>query len=145
MPEIALIPFKAEHWQQIGQADKPFLDALGAAEREGLAWTAIADGKVVGCGGIKLFWDGVGEAWAAYPADRRRWAFAIARITKRMLRTIMREHHLRRVQAVVVEGFPCGMRFARWLGFTLEGRMARYAPDGQDAYLYSLVGDNDER
>jgi len=150
MPDVRIIPFKAEHYLALlEQADvgplaksKAFVQELEA--NEGYAYTALAGETVIGCGGVKPFWPGVGEAWAVYPNDRKEYAMAIAKQTRLGLMFLMQEHKLRRVQAVVPVTYAVGMRFVRWLGFEMEGRMRGYMPDGGDAYMYALATGRDD-
>jgi len=145
MREVTLIPFKAEHYAAMDVSDrcralyrsKAFLRRLRENECPGLAYTGLVGDTVVGCGGVKPIWEGVGEAWAVYPEDRAAWRWAIARLTVQVLRRVIQDHHFHRVQAIVPVNYTPGMRFVRWLGFDLEARLRKYTPDGEDCYLYA--------
>jgi len=144
MSSLTLVPFEAEHFRKVCDPSMllmPELEGgLALCSRPGYAFSAKKDGKILGCGGIKEFWPGVGEAWAVYAVDRVEYTHRIARITRRILARVINEKHMRRVQAVVNANFATGMQFMRWLGFRLEGRMFQYGPNGDDYFLYAWTG-----
>jgi hypothetical protein len=149
MRKVELIPFKAEHLQaatlreddgglrKIGGAD--WAKCLAANEADGPAWTVLVDGILVGAGGIRIFWPGVGEAWAVFPAGMERFAREILSTSRRQLWTAIRDHGLWRVQATARADFPGAQNFLEHLGFQIEANLGKFSPDGVDAFLYAIV------
>jgi hypothetical protein len=144
---VLLIPFHPEHFRQIPVPDHdagilvmPNLDRrLEQAVVPDQSFTATEDGKVVGVGGVVPFWDGVGEAWAIYPRDTRRYRFAIYRITKQMINLIERRYNYRRIEAKAHCGWMAAVSFLIAMGFEIEGRARAYGPDGADYYHMARV------
>lgn len=149
MRKIELTPFKAEHLQaatlreddgglrQIGGVE--WAKCLAANEADGPAWTALCDGVLIGAGGIRIFWPGVGEAWAVFPAGMERFAREIMWATRRQLWGAIRDLNLWRVQATARADFPGACNFLEHLGFQIEAQLGKFSPDGVDAFLYAIV------
>lgn len=47
--------------------------------------------------------------------------------------------NLQRVEMAVEVNFTQGVRWAKMLGFSLEGLMHKYYPNGNDAYLFARI------
>jgi len=109
-----------------------------AKESRGPAVTAIADEKIVACGGIEVVWPGVAEAWCLFPHAMSHCEM-LPRHAKRILQQWIEDYQLVRVQAPLRADFQTGIRFAEWLGFRCEGRLRRYHPDGCDALMHSII------
>jgi hypothetical protein len=98
------------------------------------------DGTVLACAGITLIWPGLGEAWLLVkPEVARRYRVTLYKAIVEGLREMIAAYHLRRVQAVVIAGFPEGERLAAHLGFTEEGVMRRYDVLGRDCVRYAWL------
>jgi len=107
--------------------------------RSGPAFTALADGVLLGSAGLILHWKGVAEVWllpTPYIADHPLFVF---RSFRRCLWEMIRLHRLRRVQALVSADVPINHRWVERLGFTLEGAMPRYGPFGETHLRYALL------
>lgn len=135
---MIIVPFQVEHLQglrlQPAQAGSPLL----APEQAGLlghAYTALSEGEPVACGGLYELWPGRALAWTYLGASVGREFVALHRTVKRHLELAP----WRRVEAYVEAGFPQGHRWVRTLGFTLEGFLRGFMPDGKDMVLYSRV------
>ncbi len=116
--------------------------------KEGPAIAAIEtdDGRVLGCGGVRLLWSGTGEAWILLSLD------AIAKSTQEQFSHYRKSAYtiagdllndicgdLTRIQAHVRADDEIGIRFVERLGFVREGLMRKFGPDGSDHYLYAIV------
>jgi len=123
-------------------AGLPPLPALARAyHAAGPAWTVRRGGAVIACGGAVRFWPGVGECWCWAGAGVDLAPVAFARLARRLLERLAREHGFHRLQAHVREDALCrdggrAGRFVRFLGFTLEGRCPGYGPDQSPHTLY---------
>ncbi len=108
---------------------------LSAFAPEGAAWSFWRGDVLVGCGGIQLVRDGVGEAWAMIAAPRRaEWGALLE-----MGRGALAMFPARRIQATATINHPGADRVLERLGFQFEGVMRGYAADGGDAKLYARV------
>ena len=147
MKKVQIIPFKAEHVSQFDDAEgeliyvgADFDKQMFVNEDNGPGYTGVYDDKIIGCGGVTVFWAGFGEAWGIYP---RSTFFHFVRevyyYTKKGLNEIMDHYELRRVQASARCDYPCAQNWLRHLGFNIEARMKNYCPSGSDAYLYSII------
>jgi hypothetical protein len=147
--QVELIPFKAEHLQaatlreddgglrRIGGID--WAKCLAANEADGPAWTALLGGRLLGSGGIRIFWPGVGEAWAIFPQGMEEHPREVLATARTQLWQTIRERGLWRVQATARVDFPGAANFLEHLGFSLEAQLSRFSPDGVDVFLYALV------
>ena len=108
------------------------------AEEDGKAFTVIYEGKMIACVGIITIMEGVGLAWALYPLDIGNYHID-PKLAKDKLNELMEKYDFRRVQATVRAGFVAGKSYLRYMGFTSEGIMRKYEPDGTDSILYAIV------
>jgi len=110
--------------------------SLGDVTIEGEAHAAWYDGQVVGVGGVKAMWPGVGEAWVLFSKDVRNCRFGIYRATKRIL---SQYDSYQRIQASARVDAPIAAKMLEKLGFEMEGKMRKYSIDGTDHYMYAKV------
>jgi len=99
-------------------------------------WTAISGRRILGCGGFRKFWRGVYECWlAAEYKDFYLHKYQAIHFIQRKLD----EFNAHRLQATIIESSPRDIHFAEVLGFSYEGHLRKYGPDGQTYVMYSLV------
>lgn len=137
-------PFRAYHLRQLlaepaHEYMRPMLSdpSHGATlEQADASFTAIENGRVVGCGGIMPVWAGRAIAWSVLSANSGPCMVPIHIVTRRLLR--MRSE--RRIEATCDADFKAGHRWLRLLGFELEAaRMEGFAPDGRPHSLYARI------
>ncbi len=143
---MKVVPFIPQHLVEMTIQDTP--DGVILMDRDkllvqghgmmtGPAGTLFTDdGKIVGCGGIKKFWDGVGEAWGVPSIIASQYKKEIYRAAINFLVDHLEFH---RVQVTVIDGFAIGEKFARNLGFEFEGVLRKYGQNKQDFKMFSLV------
>lgn len=103
-------------------------------QQGGACWVIRApSGAAVACGGLFHLWQGRAVAWAFLSPSAPM--LEATRFAQKMLG----ESGIRRVECWVDVDFQAGHRWARMLGFNLEGRMAGFSPEGHDMDLYSRV------
>lgn len=100
-----------------------------------LAFTALADGKVVAIGGVEPIWQDRALAFMFVSEDAGKHFRSIHKAVKRFLD----EAPFKRIEANIDIGFKEGARWMKLLGFELEGYMRAYRPDGADMLLYARV------
>jgi len=146
MKNVELVPFESVHLDQFDDIEGELI-FLGAAfkatledtDTDGPGFTGIYKDEIIGCGGVRLFWAGVGEAWGFYPQRFFRYTKEVFWYTKTMLNKIIMQFSLRRVQATARVDYPEAQNWLRHLGFRIEGRMKNYCPCGQDTFLYAIT------
>ena len=107
-------------------------------EADGLSMTVTLDDQIMGCGGVALFWKGVGELWAMFSRDIIKYPIETVKQTKRALQKIMDDNDLHRVQCYVRSDLTA-QGFVETLGFKAEGVAEKYTHDKVDCTLYSIV------
>lgn len=110
-------------------------------ETEGVGYTAICNEEIIGCGGVRIYWEGVGEAWALYPKKVGQMHLD-PQIAKKQLYKIIDDNNLIRVQSTPRCDWPEGLTYSKWLGFKVEGKMRKYLPDkGElvDCFMMSII------
>lgn len=105
----------------------------------GPAYTAWIDGRIAGCMGVMIPWEGHGDGWAVWTPTGLRHAGLVHRATRTGLAQIIRDYRIRRLQADVIAAFPAGRRWAEHLGMRLEGLMPSYGPEGETFARYAWV------
>lgn len=131
-----LVPFQPEHVGQMliqAHQQEAYLD--GWVAPPGDAWTAMVDGRPIGCAGLTELWTGRAMAWSILAKDAGPHMLSIVRAIRRKLASVP----YRRIEMAVKVGFPPGCHFADLLGFEIEQKARAYLPDGSDAFLYARV------
>lgn len=99
----------------------------------GECFSVLIDGKVVACVGVHEFHAGRAEGWALLAAQ----ASSVLRPITRAVLGWIDQCPYGRLEANVATDFEAGHRWARMLGFQVEGpARRRYAPDGGDVVPY---------
>lgn len=147
-PLLAL-PFLPDHAQSLrlrpGAAQAleglpPLSELARAYHAAGPAWTVLCGDRVLACGGAVRFWPGVGECWCWAGCDVDQVALAFARLARRVVESLAREHGFHRLQLHAREDDSRANRFAAYLGFTLEGRCPGFGPAPSGQATYNLYG-----
>lgn len=143
-----VVDFVPEHaddlWERnstLATADRGFMtkDNVKAMALKGHAFSLLTNGHLVFSAGIFPIWDGMGEAWVV-PSDLiRQYKREFVRYVRGYMDQLAKENSYHRIQATARSDFPQGQRFLEFLGFTREGLMHRYGPDGSDHYLYARL------
>jgi RimJ/RimL family protein N-acetyltransferase len=103
------------------------------------AYTGYVNDKPIGCGGVVILWDGVGEVWLIVSREVESHKVQAVKVLKRMCEIILLKHELRRIQAIIRTDFPQAVKLVESLGFEREGTLRNYCPDGQDSYMYARL------
>jgi len=101
------------------------------------SFTALIDGKVIFCAGIRIFWSGVGEAWFSLADDS--FPVSTIRTAANLLVDKIVEYGLWRVQTVVRADNKKAQGFMDILGFGDKHILKKFNSDKTDSILYSLV------
>jgi hypothetical protein len=98
------------------------------------------DGKVAGCAGLIIPWEGVALAWL-FPTDLLElYPKTVVLTVVHTLRDLISQFHLRRVDCDVEVGFTRGERFARAIGFVPFGPVKlRWGPNDTDFQPYVIL------
>ena len=114
-------------------------DSEYAVDAEG--FTLRADGRIIMVGGVRWFWEGVGEAWCILHARSQGCRFTTYRALKILHTTCVNRYKpFNRVQATVRTQWPEAIKMLEKLGYKREGLLRKYCPDGEDVYMYAMVG-----
>jgi hypothetical protein len=109
----------------------------------GPSFTGVYEGEIVGCGGVILFWKGVGEAWLITSPLVDKFRLTFAKTIHRKLEELIKSLDLERVQAIVDAEFKTGQKFIERMGFINEtpSGMKKYI-GGRTFYRYALIKGN---
>lgn len=101
------------------------------------AKSIISDtGRVLLCGGVVMYWENRGEAWAVIDQFSRRDFVGVFNRARKFLD----ECPVRRIEANIDVDFEAGHRWIKLLGFKLEAsRLEKYRIDGGDSSLYVRI------
>lgn len=138
LPEdIDALDPQRQHLLEAADADWRAMAKL-AGER-GPAWTGRHQGRVIGCAGFALLWQGRAAAWCLLAPDipRPAWLGIHRAVAARMAQ--LPALGVRRVEAEAQFNFLPGNRWLRLLGFELEGLARRFGPDGSDFNRYARL------
>ena len=97
------------------------------------------DGEALAVFGLHKYWEGVGEVYGVISKLSSLCPIPFARLARVTLNHYMKEHRMHRVQAWVRYGFDDERRFAKLLGFEIEGLMRKFGPEKDDYYMCARV------
>lgn len=140
---MRIVPFEPDHLKQLllqpSQAMmQPLLDSAEYAQSlkdAGPAYSLVDGDEVFACAGLIPQWEGRAVAWALISEEAGPHFLRITRAVRRCFDL----HPFRRIETAVSHDFQQGHRWAQMLGFTREGLMRSYTPDGRDCDLYARV------
>lgn len=145
---LTLAEFKPDHLLKMrfqGQ-DQPlvdridqFLEMVAQGASMGPSFACFHGEDLLGVGGLRVFWEGVAEAWLLLCPSANGSAVGLLRAIHSKFGELIDSFGLWRVQASVKTDNLRGVRIMRWLGFASEGIMRGYGPDGSDYFLYAWV------
>ena len=115
----------------------PNFDSWAEETANGAGFTGVrkSDGKILGCGGIKVFRPGCGEAWGIYSDEVGKYAKEARSYAKYYLSQLMQSMGLHWLQCIVDADKKINLRFAKSAGFEIQTLLGRYRPNGDDCYL----------
>lgn len=105
------------------------------AKPPGLSMTVRVGEAIVACGGVLPTGPGQGVLWALLSAQAGRNMVCLHRATRRFIDI----ERLRRLEASVEVGFSAGCRWLEMLGFTYEGPLQAFGPNGEDHVRYARI------
>jgi len=117
-------------------------DALAVAvyEKRGPAFACLGERDIpVVIAGVEIVREGLGQSWMLGTDGWQRHATEIARATRRVVRALLTDGGLRRVQMISPLTDEKARRWIRALGFSPEGTLRRYCLDGGDALIYGAT------
>jgi hypothetical protein len=99
--------------------------------------TGLVDGVIMGVGGVRMLWPGVGEGWFVLSKDVLSHKVAVVRCLTQLVDQSMIDLDLRRLQATVAAKMPQALALDLAIGFVNETPlgMQDYLPEGGTAYM----------
>jgi len=148
-PGVVIVPFIEEHLIRfvINQPDLNGHDRDELRHRilmqtkEGKAVSVIERGKTIGIFGSNSIWKGLDEGWFLVDEAVRRYGIAMTKVAKKWIELKFQKDSLNRLQITVRCDDVRAHKWAKCLGFSDDGVMRRFGPDGSDFYLMSIVKD----
>lgn len=112
-----------------------------AQQREdgGKCLAGFTNGRLIGVGGIDMYWPGVGEVWMMLCDKGKEHPMESIRGIREILNTVINDNYLWRVQTTCRADFPEAIRIVKILGFKYDCKLDLYGPDRSDYFLYSMV------
>jgi hypothetical protein len=145
---LKIAPFEAWHLERLEarRFEAQELACLGDVKRRavfyqqaGPAWTGLYDGEIMACCGVIILWAGVAEAWLVTTNLCEQHRLSFHRAIKQNLARLIADMGLQRLQAAVHAEHVVSQKWVERLGFSHEGLMAAYGPDGSDYVRYAKV------
>ena len=113
-------------------------------EEDGLSMTGIVNDVIVGCGGIRMLWTGVGEVWIMLSPEVNNYPIRAYECIRDGFEKLIAENDFHRLQGWCRMGFAKAHTLFRHLNFVPEGIARCYTPDKVSCILYALIKDRDE-
>lgn len=141
---IELRPFHVSDLDACESRDREqVIDGMAIVQQhQGVAFTAVEDGQVIGCAGIVIGWPGVGFAWMCLSDKMNGHGTFLVRTVKNVINDATRALGLHRLEAVCLADSARNQRFLEALGFVREreARARMFYSDGRDVLRYERIG-----
>ena len=135
---ISLMDLRGDYIDDVF-TEKNGIDHLEECARIGDSFTLISEGRILCVGGIFPLWPGVGQVWLIPSVHGLAKPMVFVRHIKRMLNSMQETGKYHRVQAIISTQLTRGDRWIEYLGFTKEGLLRKYTPQGTDYFMYAKV------
>jgi len=137
---LRLVKLEKEHIQSI-DTDFDFWQSHRdtMCEQAVNGYAAMLNDVPIAIGGVHKLWDGVAEGWFIVGKYGKSYPIRLARIVRLMVKTMIDDNKLFRLQASVCLNDKKALRFIKWLRFKEEGIMRKFGPDGVDYMRYAWV------
>jgi len=144
---IVIVPFMREHALKF-KFEQPDLNGHEIHELQqrlcdqveaGIGITVMQRGTPIGIFGAAKIWDGLHEAWFMVGEATRRYGIAMTKVAKKFILLKFQEDSLNRLQITVRCDDVRAYKWAKCLGFSEDGVMRRFGPDGSDFFMMSIV------
>jgi hypothetical protein len=112
--------------------DDEYIQALISA---GPAYALMVGDETMIMAGVSVFWQGRGFGWATVSRNAGPYMRRITGAVRKFLDT----SGIKRIETAVDCRFDAGHRWADLLGFTYEGTMKAWGPQGNDFDMYARV------
>jgi hypothetical protein len=106
------------------------------------SWTAVHRGKVLLSFGIRTMTRHVGEAWLMPGKDISRYSISVVRCSRKIFDDLLQNKGFCRIQVGVMLDNDIALRFAKSLGFEVEGIMRNFGSPGASCALMSRISDH---
>jgi RimJ/RimL family protein N-acetyltransferase len=145
-PAITVLPFHEAHLMSLNVTNEssqvlskfvPVQQMIKAQADLGRAFTVILHGKPAAVVGSVKLWNGVEEMWLHVEERMRNFPVYMTKAAIEYIDFTVIAGNLHRLQITVRCADMRAVRWARCIGFTIDGMMMRYGPDGSDYYLMS--------
>lgn len=139
---IEIQPFKVAHFEKMAVRQDYYRDLSveQMARKEGTyAFALLLDGKVGAIIGAFQYWPGMIELWAVTSELMEESPLGFHRAALKIRDDAMLTFSCRRQQMTVRADFAKAIRWAGALGFSFEGLLRKYGPEGADYMMFSRV------
>jgi RimJ/RimL family protein N-acetyltransferase len=146
-PNVVIVPFIKEHLTNFtteqpdvkGHDPEAFKSHILSQAQAGIAISVIQNGKTLGIFGSAKIWNGLEEAWFLVDEVVRRYGISMTKVAKVFISEKFAEDSLNRMQITVRCDDVRAYKWAKCLGFSDDGVMRRFGPDGSDFFMMSIV------
>lgn len=147
----SIVRFQGKHLQRLrlrepelswSATDPDFLSYIESVAEPGASWTGMYRGEPRVCFGIRTVYKSVGEAWLIADKEVGRHALSLVRGGRKIFADFLGEGAFHRIQIGVMADNDTALRFARGLGFEVEGVMRNYGSPGASCVLMARISDN---
>ena len=137
---LSLVKLEKKHIQNIDTDfvfRKCYRDEI--CEQSVNGYAAVIKDEPVALGGIHPLWSRVAEGYIIVGKAANEYPIKVAKTTKLLIKKIVKDNNLSRLQASICINDKKALRFVQWLKFTEEGIMRKFGPDGSDYMRYAWV------
>lgn len=144
MPEI--VPYKAEHAIDLGTATEEAIRWAVLRERMSIAaFSAMLDGKCVGCAGVGKMYGQVYGCWGEFSDEIKKHPLWFNKTVRLYFAAVLASFPWQRIEAIVLPSLEKNCRWIEWLGFRPQSANGvpclelKVGPNGENGLRYVMV------
>lgn len=132
---IEVVPFDPEHLTKIAPRECHSGEIIGVVQTPAMTFMLGSDPIAI------VGWNsqdpGLIQAWGIFSDGVKKRPIEFVKAVRLLVEYAFEEMNARRIHIAVKQGFAAGWRFACALGFSCEGTMKHFGPDGSDYWMFA--------
>lgn len=119
--------------------DPNYLSELARSADLNRSWSVKYQGRILLCFGIRHVYPGSGEAWMIAGKGIEHHAISLVKGARKIFSDLLENKGYFRIQIGVMTDNDSAFKFARTIGFEVEGIMRNFGAPGAKCYLMSRI------
>ena len=134
---FSMLKLEGPEKKMIDNYGKNWTNLVSALKSVGVTYSwydNIPEPRILGICGVAPQWTGVGEAYMFLSPEFKNNKIRCIKDIRYYLKQITDQFKMHRVHCHVIKEFEHAVKFAKYLGFTVEAELKKFGPNKEDYY-----------